>query len=845
MIIPELLAPVGSKEALTAAIQNGADAVYLGGKSFSARQYANNFEQEDLREAFYYAHVRGVKVYVTVNTLLNDRELPEAAEYLKFLYENGVDAVIIQDLGVARLAAGLLPDLPLHASTQMTVHNSAAVEVLKSHHFQRVVLARELSLSEISEIKKKTGAELEVFVHGALCVSYSGQCLMSSMIGGRSGNRGRCAQPCRMEYTLVDQQGKALTDPKETGSHLLSPKDLNMLEHLPDLARAGVGSLKIEGRMKRPEYVATVIRIYRAALDRLKASPEHYKVDKQELKELGQIFNRGFTTGYFYGRQGKDMMSFKRPNNRGIRLGRVTRASWAEKSVEILLEDALNLGDGIEFWVTEGGRKGIVIHKMTVDGKPVEKAFPGQKIQISAEGKINTGDRVFKTSDAELLSAAEQSYKSSKEIKKIPLQFSVTAKIGQPFSVTVSDDLEHVFKAESEYICQEAIKKPLTLDVLEEQLGRLGNTPFAIGGLYTDRDENVMVPSSEMNEARRKAIEGISQLRTHINRTAQKDDDFSAKTHRLLFNQGVHGQDVRVHERAFQGEGNLQLSVKAPNLNLLRIAAEKGADLIYFGEGKDLQKGLEICQAQHCQMIVSTPRISREKEMASIDRLLDFAASNHLPVLAGNIGILKKARDMGVEQIYTDFSFNVFNSQAIHWLGEQGIKGVTLSPELTLEQIKALRGSTNVPLEAIVEGHLPLMVTEYCPQGSILGGEADQIKCTRTCKTGSTVGLKDRLGLVFPITHDSYCRTHIYNAKALSMIEDVEALYQAGISVYRIELSIEAPDRAALVVGAWRKEINSFKNNRKNYSPDAGVKDAIAAMTPAGLTKGHYYRGVE
>ncbi|MEW5897967.1 MAG: peptidase U32 family protein, partial [Bacillota bacterium] len=352
---PELLAPAGSWEALVAAVQNGADAVYLGGRSFNARQSAANFDDAELARAIEYAHVRGVKVYVTVNTLVAEEELEQAARFLFFLARAGADAAILQDLGLAALAREVVPELPLHASTQMTVHNSPAVAHLRRLGFQRVILARELHLAEVQRIKEETGAGVEVFIHGALCVCYSGQCLFSSLVGGRSGNRGRCAQPCRLPYTLVDGHGRPLADPGRVGEYLLSPRDLNVSRHLPALIQAGVDAFKIEGRLKRPEYVATVVRVYRQLLDRAAAlGPEKFFVAPEEAKDLAQIFNREFTAGYLFGRQGKLLMSFRRPNNRGVFLGRVRRREngW----LQVVLEDGLNVGDGLEVWVTEGGR---------------------------------------------------------------------------------------------------------------------------------------------------------------------------------------------------------------------------------------------------------------------------------------------------------------------------------------------------------------------------------------------------------------------------------------------------------------------------------------------------------
>lgn len=846
MKIPELLAPVGSQEALKAAVQNGADAVYLGGKMFSARQYANNFDRNELREAFEYAHVRGVKIYVTANTLLNDNEFREALDYLQFLYESGVDAIIIQDLGVARLVEKLIPGLPLHASTQMTIHNSSGVEVLKRHNFTRVVLAREMSLEEIAEIREKTGTEIEVFVHGALCISYSGQCLMSSMIGGRSGNRGRCAQPCRMEYTLVDKGGQELVNQQEVGSHLLSPRDLNMLKYIPELTQAGVDSLKIEGRMKRPEYVATVTRIYREALDRYRESPEHYSVGDREMKELGQIFNRGFTTGYFFGKQGSDMMSFKRPNNRGLRLGRVSKTNWAEKMVELVLEDVLRKGDGIEFWVTEGGRKGLVVNRIELEGKLVEEAPAGAKVWIEAEGRIRPGDRIFKTHDVELMSRAEASFTSPKELKKIPLEFEVTASIGEPFKIVVKDPEGNNFSYTSEFLGQEALKKPLTLEVLNQQIDRLGNTPYSIGSLKANVDENVMIPVSVINDTRRAAIEGLSELRARINRP------------KLNIN---HELKVSIIPEASPGRRNkkqvdMKLSVRVHSLDMVKKAAAEGAEVIYFGGSQitgnretvlaQMREAHEVCNSYGASLVIASPRIVREPEMQFVLPLVQYASENGLAVLAANLGVLREAVAAGVSTVYGDYTLNVFNSNALEWLVENyGLTQVNISPELTFNQISAMSQRSKVPLEVLVEGHLPLMVTEYCPQGSLLGGLGAKNKCTRPCRSSAFRGFKDRLGLVFPLSQDEFCRTYVHNAKNLSMIDDLSSIHNAGISVLRVETSVEETERAAVTIRLWRQEIDRFTRDPEGYESRPEIKVKIESLSPAGLTKGHYYRGVE
>ncbi|MEG3068619.1 MAG: peptidase U32 family protein [Syntrophaceticus schinkii] len=423
---PELLAPAGDPQALKAAVENGADAVYLGGEMFGARAYAGNFDRSALKSALEYAHARNVRIYITVNTLVDNGELGELTDYLFFLYQEGADALIIQDLGAAGLIKGLFPDFPLHASTQMTVHNAAGVKFLEDMGFQRVILAREVGLADIIEIRKKSLMELEVFVHGALCFCYSGQCLFSSMIGGRSGNRGRCAQPCRLPYHLIDEKGRELSG--IPGEHPLSPKDLMLLRELPDLFIAGISSLKIEGRMKRPEYVAAVVRIYREALDRAWNDPQNYAVSSQEIHDLALVFNRGFTTGYFHGNPGRQLIGYSKPNNRGLYLGRVLRSEKGKVAFKTRLP--LEAGDEIEFWTGDGSR-GLTVEKMNFAGRKAEQVSPGSQVEISVPFHVQKGDRIFKTHDRRL---AEQALKTITGIsrRRVPLYVRVVAHLGEP-----------------------------------------------------------------------------------------------------------------------------------------------------------------------------------------------------------------------------------------------------------------------------------------------------------------------------------------------------------------------------------------------------------------------------
>lgn len=843
---PELLAPAGSREALVAAVQNGADAVYLGGKMFNARQSANNFNNEELARAVEYAHIRGVKIYVTVNILLADHELEEALGFLHFLHNAGVDAVILQDLGLARLAREVIPELSIHASTQMTVHNTPGVRLMQQAGFERIVLAREMSLEEITAIKKETGADLEVFIHGALCVCYSGQCLMSSLIGGRSGNRGRCAQPCRLQYQLVDERGRTLADPGRVGEYLLSPRDINTSAHIPELIAAGINSFKIEGRMKRPEYVATVIRTYRNLIDRALEDKNPYRVEEKEARDLAQIFNRDFSPGYFFGNPGRELMSFKRPNNRGVRLGRVKGYNPRNKTIEIILEEPLRIGDGIEVWVSEGGRSGVEVNSILVNGKPVESAPAGTLVSLAIPGKIRPGDRVFKTHDAALMEGARETFTSARETRKIPLQFWVRAGVGEPMYLRVVDDRGFVADGTSEEVCQEALKRPLTAEFLREQLDRLGNTPFALTGLETDLAGRVILPVREINELRRRVLADLEHKRARSGRRPGVAEHLFRQRLQKAF-RGIHQQEpVQTPEPL--------LAVNVSELTSLQAAVSYGADIVYFGgesyrskgivTEKDLHAGLEFCHKNGVSLVLNSPRILHDSELKTFTGLLKRVFDLPLNgILVGNLGLLKIIREYTGKPVVGDFTLNAFNSATLHYLKEQGVARAVLSPELTIKQIQEMSATTPLPLEALVQGALPLMNTKYCPVGSLLGDFSTGKKCTGPCSS-TRCGLKDRLGLIFPIEVDQYCRMHLFNAKDLCVIEDLPALLAAGVSVLRIEAKKENHEYVARTVNHYCKAITRYKYGIRDERKDREAKEDLEQLSAAGITKGHYFRGV-
>ena len=554
----ELLAPVGSFEALKAAVQNGANAVYLGGKDFGARASANNFDRDELKEAVKYAHIRGVQVFVTTNTLRKENEIEDFLEYAKFLYDIDVDAIILQDIGMARLIKRELPDFELHASTQMVAHSLEDVKYLESVGFDRVVLAREVTVEEIKYICDNCKADIEVFVHGALCVCYSGQCLMSSMIGNRSGNRGRCAQPCRQRYELIDVYTGEVVN--SNGDYLLSPRDLNAIEEIDKVIDAGVHSLKIEGRMKRPEYVATVIDGYRKTIDEYLATNK-LNVSDETINDLYTIFNRKFTKGLLLGDVGKDMMNSQLPNNQGLYVGTVVDYNKKAKRLKIKLANTLKKGDGINLG---GGTIGRIIKNGNIE----TIGYKGETIELDFVGEARKGQIVFKTSDSELMDRVQATFTQDKEFVKNIIDAKITIKLGQKPILTLKDRHSNEATIEGDKIVEEAMKVALSREKVETQLRKLGNTPYELDLLEIELDDNVSLPISLLNQMRRDCIELLNKERISI-----KNRKYKNKT--------IKYKPVQYNRNKQQ-----EISVKVKNLEQLESALECGVDRIYYEDNR-------------------------------------------------------------------------------------------------------------------------------------------------------------------------------------------------------------------------------------------------------------------
>ena len=582
----ELLAPVGSFEALKAAVQNGANAVYLGGKDFGARASANNFDRDELKEAVKYAHIRGVQVFVTTNTLRKENEIEDFLEYAKFLYDIDVDAIILQDIGMARLIKRELPDFELHASTQMVAHSLEDVKYLESVGFDRVVLAREVTVEEIKYICDNCKADIEVFVHGALCVCYSGQCLMSSMIGNRSGNRGRCAQPCRQRYELIDVYTGEVVN--SNGDYLLSPRDLNAIEEIDKVIDAGVHSLKIEGRMKRPEYVATVIDGYRKTIDEYLATNK-LNVSDETINDLYTIFNRKFTKGLLLGDVGKDMMNSQLPNNQGLYVGTVVDYNKKAKRLKIKLANTLKKGDGINLG---GGTIGRIIKNGNIE----TIGYKGETIELDFVGEARKGQIVFKTSDSELMDRVQATFTQDKEFVKNIIDAKITIKLGQKPILTLKDRHSNEATIEGDKIVEEAMKVALSKEKVETQLRKLGNTPYELDLLEIELDDNVSLPISLLNQMRRDCIELLDKERVSIKNRKYKNKIVKYKP--VLYNRNKQQE----------------ISVKVKNLEQLESALECGVDRIYYEDTNTIDKGMSLAMKYNKKVIYSAPRIIRNKE---------------------------------------------------------------------------------------------------------------------------------------------------------------------------------------------------------------------------------------
>lgn len=808
--IMELLAPAGTMENFMAALESGADAIYLGGKVFNARAHAANFGIDELREAVRLAHILDVSVYVTVNILIGDTELGELENYLKDLDSIGVDAIIVQDLAVAEIAKRVAPNIHLHGSTQMTAATLDAVRFYESLGFTRVVLARELSLKEIQHICKHCKAEIEVFVHGALCVCYSGQCLMSSFIGGRSGNRGACAQPCRLPYELLDSKGESVLPKHE--AYLLSPKDLNYSEHMNELVAAGVTSFKVEGRMKKVSYVRQVIGTYRAILDEA-------SIHENQRKALASGFNRGFSTAYLEDTVGRQMMTVVAPNHQGKPIGE----SYTKKGeVYLSLTEPIEQGSLVKILQSNGS-----VTYYTVDdewtcvsdtmykGRPAEGLAVGQ-LYLASTPK-NTKSRGLQEFTRKYDMSVYLSIGSNGETNYTEL----TAILDSGLSVTVTN----------EYVPAIANKVPTSLEKVTEQLGRLGNTLFRLS--YVDiPDGPYMWPASVLNALRRDAVTALeTALITHhveswqaLQVTGDVDYDFKVQ-----------------HELSY--DTCPMISARVDEIEGVKAAIAGGAQKIVFG-GDRLSRTpyalsiydevARLCAQSDVICTFATPRVVKDDEVEAYTHTLEAIVQAHPDSISIHVPqALLWLRELGYTgAIEADTGLNIFNTPTLHFWEQLHISCVNPSQELTLKQITELAKHSHVPIETMIHGYTEMMISEYCAIASFVG-TGSKVNCPMPCIKNS-YSLKDRKGEIFPIRTDPYCRMHIMNSHEMDMRAYVPMLLQKGISILRIDGRHMKP--------SYVKDIVSQYVGIATGTMEAPPKKIDSQGES--ITRGHYFRGI-
>ena len=846
----DLLSPVGNFDSLKAAVQNGANSVYFGADLFSARAYASNFNMEELEQAIIYAKTRGVKTNLTLNTLVTDDEFNDAFELAKKAYEFGIDAIIVQDLGLAKQLIKNFPDLDIHASTQMTVHNLQGVLKLQELGFKRVVLSRELSLQEIEYICKNSNIEIECFIHGALCISYSGQCLFSSMVGGRSGNRGKCAQPCRLPYKLLEN------DTEIDKGFLLSTRDLCGLDFIPNLIKAGVTCLKIEGRMKSPEYVATVTRIYRKYIDiaekiiyentslvnddtekidnQITNNFSEYKVDETDRKILLQAFNRGMSSnGHLANEPNKNLIFKEKPNNMGLFLGKVEKYNKNKGYITVKLQEPIEIGDTISLEKETGSYN---VSELMDTNKNIKETSIGQTVTIGRmKGNINLGDKIYKLSSKKLNLIAQNSING--EHRKIPLNCSITIKHNKPLQINITlafsenDTLNDVsiysnmnITYASDIIPETAENRPLEKEKVIEQINKTNNSIYYFKNINIDLDNNIFLPkfSATLNDLRRKSLDlayefAISNIKRISNVNISNDyDDINLKSNvdnNSIFKEKHISVLLNILNTDFDytnltGFDNVYIPLKY-------FSIKKYSKII-----TDLQNKFNI----YIYMPTIIKANYRNLFFANIEntiktyKIKGFIISN-----ISNLRLLEKVVNKSNFEIIANYTFNIFNLYSINELKNLGINKFTISPESTKEIIDNLCNLTvennnferYLPAELIVYGKTPLMNMNYCVLGKT---NKCYPTCESKCMSENSYYLKDRLNMKFRILFDNIQTVStIYNCKTTSISADC-----FNTDCLRIDILDESVDEINNIVctvkNNKRFEGKEFTNGNLNRS---------------------------
>jgi putative protease len=829
----ELLAPAGDWEALRAAAANGADAVYFGLANFNARHRAANFTLDELPQVVDYLHAHNVRGYVTLNTLIFSDELPEIVETVAAIARAGADAAIVQDLGLARLIGRLAPGLPVHGSTQMTLTEPRGVEFVRRLGVERVILARELSLADIGKIRQATDLPVEVFVHGALCVAYSGQCLTSEALGGRSANRGQCAQACRLPYDLiVDGAHRDLGE----YAYLLSPQDLAGHEQVNELVRLGVCSLKIEGRLKSAQYVAATTGAYRAALDAaLESRP--FELSRQEQLDLSQSFSRGFTPGFLEGVNHQRLVHGRFPKSRGVRVGtlieRTARGVLVELAEEHRATESLasivKPGDGIVFdgghpeQDEQGGRVYEVHPRASQGAARVELVFSHGAVNLSA---LAAGSLVWKTDDPEFRKRMERTYARDAKPRRVGVNFELRGRIGGALEVVIRDSEGREAKVCWQGPLEAARNRPLSMETLREQFGRLGDTPFELAEIELKIVDPVMVPKSVLNDLRRQAVAALVAARTTEARTRTID---------LAALDELRSQ-AKANEPPFE-ELAPRLAVLARTLDQLTAVLDwanktSSPPAMVYCDFEDVRRYREAVPLAHDGGVpigLATLRIIKPGEEGLLHKI---AAAEPDAVLVRNLAALTFFRDEApaVERI-GDFSLNVANELTADLLLGEGLSRLTPSYDLNWEQLTAMLGGISPRwFEIVVHQHMPMFHMEHCVFAATLSSGKDHRDCGRPCDR-HRVELRDRVGAAFPLLADTGCRNTVFNSIPQSAAEYLPRLLSLGVRHFRVELLREDASETAALLDRYSRVLAGREDGRSAWR-------GLQILNQLGVTRG-------
>ena len=892
--VPELLAPAGSLDALKAAVNAGADAVYISGKKFGARKFATNFSNSEIEEGLKYAKLRGVKIYVTVNTLMKDSQMQSVAKYLIWLYKIGVDAVIIQDLGVAYLSRKIVPNMKMHASTQMTIHNTPGVEWASKFGFKRVVLSRELAISEVENIKSRTansGIEIEIFGHGALCYSYSGQCLLSSFIGGRSGNRGMCAQPCRKQYTLlagnIDRYGKPVNVRQVNlkDQYLLSTRDLAVYKNLERISNSRVDSLKIEGRMRSAEYVAVVVKIYRNALDSI--TKGKWKPNFEDISKLKIAFNRGFTGGYLTEEDKKSVMGRDAPGNRGLYIGKVQ--DYQRKTVTLKIENRFKLkkGDGIVFIspynqvnksknknrgdTNHGNMRYNETYGMALEEPP---KYHGDKLTLKVGKAVTPGSRLFLNRSISMNHEAREIIKKSIS-PTIPMDMVMTwdnelkALLNGEF--TGFDGAKHKVHLKSGFRMEKAIKRPLNRDQIENQLQKTGKTPFVLKNVSIEYSGDLFAPISKLNQFRREFLEK-AELKLLSTYKPSESNINEAENLYEEFKNSISPANEQFEEPE-KYSWNMLLAVYANSLETVKGALEGGAKRIYFEPtphkvlkdistiknskgslkfvdenysldiSSKLSKAKKLCKTYHATLIWKWPQITHQDQLDLYYKFLESQPFHDFnEIMVDGLGAAEWVKQVAPQfKLCGSAGINIWNKNSVLILSKL-FNTLTPSAELSKEDLRTVIWNSRSDgfkkhFELVVQGNMDTLISNDCLLSIV--PEEDIVKQDRFW------GIQDRKKRIFPIEIDSEGHTHILNSVELCLVDHLPEISKIGVDCVVVDVRNKTYDYAKDMTRIYSTGLEYIEMGVMNQKNMNQLKSQIKNISTGGITTGNFLKGIK